>query len=50
MNDVPRTALAVLSLPRVKPFDLRFNITVAWGNAELVDVDLSARMNFLQDF
>lgn len=43
-------ALADILLGGVNPFDLGFDITVAWGNAEMIDVDLSAGMNFLQDF
>lgn len=43
-------ALADIFFGGVNPFDLAIDITVAWGNVELLDVELSAGMNFLQDF
>lgn len=42
--------LADLLLDGVNPFDLGIDIEVASGNVELLDVDLSAGANFLQDF
>ncbi len=43
-------ALADIFLGGVNPFDVGFDIGVAWGNAELLDLDLSGGLNFLQSF
>jgi hypothetical protein len=43
-------ALADIFLKGVNPFDIPFDIGIAWGNAEVLDVDLTAGMNFLQSF
>lgn len=43
-------ALSDIFLGGVNPFSFGFDITVAWGTADLLDVDLNAGMNFLQDF
>lgn len=43
-------ALADIFFGGVNPFSIGFDITVAWGSADLIDVDLSAGMNFIQDF
>lgn len=42
--------LADLLLDGANPFDIGIDIDVASGNAELLDVDLDAGANFLQDF
>jgi len=43
-------ALADIFLKGVNPFDLSVSVGIAGGNLELVDVDVSAGLNFLQDF
>ncbi|HEX2803190.1 MAG TPA: Ig-like domain-containing protein [Sphingomicrobium sp.] len=43
-------ALADIFFGGVNPFSFGFDITVAWGSADILDVDLNAGMNFLQDF
>jgi hypothetical protein len=46
--DVDDLVFQLLSLPN--PFDVGFDIGVAWGSIELADLDLSAGLNFLQEF
>lgn len=46
--DVDELVFTILGIPN--PFDIGFDIGVAWGNIELADLDLSAAMNFLQSF
>ncbi len=38
----------ILGLPN--PFDIGFDIGVAWGSIELADLDLGLGLNFLQQF
>lgn len=47
--DVDELAITLLGLS-INPFDIGFDIGVAWGNIELADLDLSAGLNFIQDF
>lgn len=46
--DVDDLIFTLLGLPN--PFDVSFDIGVASGNIQLADLDLSAGLNFLQDF
>ncbi|WP_342128554.1 Ig-like domain-containing protein [Hydrogenophaga sp. OTU3427] len=46
--DVDELVFTILGIPN--PFDIGFDIGVAWGSIELADLDLSAAMNFLQSF
>jgi hypothetical protein len=43
-------ALADILFDGVNPFSYSVDIDVAWGTADLLDVDLDAGMNFLQEF
>lgn len=43
-------AFADIFLKGANPFDVSIDISVADGNVQLLDVDLSAGMNFLQEF
>lgn len=43
-------ALADIFLRGVNPFSLGFDVGVAGGSVDLLDVDLSAGLNFLQEF
>ena len=43
-------ALADIFLDGQNPFDRDFSIGIAWANVQLLDVDLTAGMNFLQSF
>ena len=46
--DVDDLLFTILKLPN--PFDVGFDFEVVWGNVEVLDLDLSAGLNFLQDF
>lgn len=46
--DVDDLLAAILGIPN--PFSVGFDIGVAWGSAELIDLDLTAGLNFVQSF
>ena len=46
--DADDLLFTLLGLPN--PFDVGFDATVVWANFELLDLDLSAGLNFLQKF
>ncbi len=48
MLDIDDFIFTILGLPN--PFDIGFDIGVAWGSIELADLDLGLGLNFLQQF
>ena len=47
--DIDDAITQALGLP-VNPFDLEVDLTVAWAGLELLDADIFAGLNFLQEF
>lgn len=46
--DLDDLVFAILGLPN--PFHYEFDVGIAWGSLDLIDFDLAAGLNFLQDF